>query len=286
MYQHVKLHVTLFQHGMAEYFLNNKSLSDFGIVPSKADGSLAIMGGFDLPSRSGTSFYNWPRENSVEAYVDSDEIVFSEREIKFSGTILGDVNTNIKLLVTYIDSLPEICSLSCKWGTWQVKIKKQLTITPIDRNNSRISITFTEPQPDLTGQLPSPTGKDDIDGYAWKNFGLWLENISGGQDIAGLKNLNVTQNPTYTLPSTGGREKTEIIVNGNFLCSNFSEFKENVRSLYVLFGKPGLRKIKYRDIEYSCFATDGFSVSNILVNNIVSAKFQSKLIVVEKNGII
>lgn len=278
----MKLHATLFQHGMAEYFLNNKSLSDFGIVPSKADGSLAIIGGFDLPKRTGTTYYDWKLENSVQPFVDADDIIFGEREIKFSGTILGNVNSNISALNTYIDSLPELFPLSCKWGTWNVKLSKEIQITPIDPDNSKITLNFKEPAPDLSGILPSSSGRNDIDGYNWVNFGLWLESISGIQNIGALKSLDVTQNSSYTMPSTGGRERTEITVKANFICTDFNDFKTKVKSLYPLIGGAGLRKIRHRGVEYTCFAVDGFTVTNIILSNVVSAKFQAKLIVTNK----
>lgn len=273
-------------YGMAEYYLNNKPLSDFGIIPSKDGGSIAITGGFDLPKRSGTTFYNWPLENSVDAYVDADDITFENREIKFTGTILGNANNNINALHNYIDSLPVLSELSCKWGSWEVKIQKQIIITPIDRNNSKIEIIFTEPSPNLTGTLPLPSDKNEIDNYSWLDFGLWIESISGGQNIGAYKILNVTQNKTHTLPYSGGRDKTEITINANFLCKTFHEFISKVKSLYSLLGNSGLRKIKYRGIEYTCFVVNGFNISNIIIRNIVSAKFQCKLIVVGKNGIL
>jgi hypothetical protein len=280
----VKLHATLFQHGMAEYFLNNKSLSDFGIVPSKADGSLAIIGGFDLPKRTGTTFYNWPLENSVEPFVNADDIIFGSRKLKFSGTILGDANANIRALESYIDTLPELFSLSCEWGTWNVKLEENIQITPIDRNNSRVSMNFTEPMPDLSGSLPSPSGKNDIDGYSWNDFSLWLDSISGGQTIGGSKRLKVTQNKSYTLPSAGGKDKTEITVKATFICPDFSSLKSNIRSLYALISSPGLRKIRYRDVEYTCFAVDGFTVSDIILSDKTAAKFQCKFIVISKSN--
>ena len=87
-----------------------------------------------------------------------------------------------------------------------MKIQKQIIITPIDRNNSKIEIIFTEPSPNLTGTLPLPSDKNEIDNYSWLDFGLWIESISGGQNIGAYKILNVTQNKTHTLPYSGGRD--------------------------------------------------------------------------------
>lgn len=268
---------------MAEYFLNGKNLSDFGIVPARTNTNhIAITGGFDLPKRTGTTYYNWPLENSVEPFVDGNDIIFGEREIRFSGTIWGNVNSNIEALSTYIGSLPELFPLSCKWGTWNVKLSKEIQITPIDRDNSKITMSFKEPVPDLSGTLPSSSGKNDIDGYGWNDFGLWLESIKGGQNIGAFKNLSVTQNPFYTLPSSGGHEETDITVKANFICTGFDDFKTRVKSLYPVIGGPGLRKIRYRGIEYTGFAAEGFTVSDIILSDVTAAKFQCKLIVTNK----
>lgn len=268
---------------MAEYFLNGKNLSDFGIVPARTNTNhIAITGGFNLPKRTGTTYYNWPLENSVEPFVDANDIIFGEREIRFSGTILGNVNSNIGALSTYIDSLPELFPLSCKWGTWSVRLRKEIQTTPIGWDNSKITLSFKEPKPDLSGTLPSSSGKNDIDSYSWMDFGLWLESISGGQNIGAFKNLAVTQNPSYTLPSKGGYEKTEITVKANFICTDFNDLKTKVKSLYSLIGRPGLRKIRYRGVEYTCLAVDGFTVTDIILSDVVSAKFQCKLIVTNK----
>lgn len=124
-------HITQTSNGMAEYYLNNKTLSDFGILPSRTNSNhLAITGGFDLPKRTGITFYSWPLENSVQPFVDAEDISFGEREIKFSGTILGNINNNIQALQEYTDSLPELFPLSCKWGRWNVKLKKIDTDNP------------------------------------------------------------------------------------------------------------------------------------------------------------
>lgn len=268
---------------MAEYFLNGKKLSDFGVLPGRSKNHhLAVTGGFDLPKRIGTTHYDWKLENSVEPFVNADDMVFGEREIKFSGTIVGNINANIQALNQYIGSLPEIFPFSSKWGTWKVKLRKEIQITPIDRDNSAIEIYFTEPLPDLTGSLPLSTTPKDIDDYNWQSFGLRLESISEGQYIGAQKSLNVTQNPSYTIPSMGGYEKTGITVRATFVCSDFDDFKTKVSSLYPLIGGAGLRKIRYRGIEYSCFAVEGFTVSDIIFSDRIIAKFQCKLIVTEK----
>ena len=97
--------------------------------------------------------------------------------------------------------------------------------------------------------------------------------------------MSVTQNQSYSLPSKGGMEKTEITVDGTIIAENVEQFKERIESLYALFGKAGTRTINYRGREIKCFCTNGFSVQNIFSIGKVYADFSCKLIVVSNEGI-
>ena len=75
---------------MAEYYINNTPISQFGIIPIKANGNIAVSGCFNLPKRKGTTYYDWVLDDSVEPYVESDDIEFESREISLSGIIPED----------------------------------------------------------------------------------------------------------------------------------------------------------------------------------------------------
>ncbi len=117
----------------------------------------------------------------------------------------------------------------------------------------KITIKFIEPLVNLSGTLPSPTENGEIDGYKWTSFGLYLKEISNYQGIGAPKSLSTTQNPSYSLYSKGGQEKTEITVSGMIIAENTEQFKERIKSLYALFGKAGIRTINYREREIKCF---------------------------------
>lgn len=263
---------------MAEYYLNNKPLSDFGFVPARNNGHLALSGCFDLPKRAGNTYFDWPRENGVDAYVDENDILFESRSIKLVGYIIRNLETNVQTLQDYILTLPELSTLSCKWGTWDIRINKNIVISPINRDNAKITISFIEPQPDLSGTLPSTSLIKDIDEYSWQSFGLYIEKIDGSLDIKSYKSLDVTQNPSHTIISTGGKDKNEITISGHVIANSFDDFKTKVKSLYKLFGRSGLRKINYRERSIFCFAIDGFSISNVIIRSNTVAKFTCKLI--------
>lgn len=264
---------------MAEYYINNTPLSQFQIMPLKANGDIAISGCFDLPKRKGTTYVNWPLLNSVEPYVDADDIEFSEREITLYGIITEDSDNNIWLLKEFLESLPETFTLSCKWGNWNVK-HNNITIETVNRISSKVTLKFTESNPVLSGILPPISETKEIDNYQWISFGLWIKGISGYQSIGTPKKLNVTQNLSSSLPSFGGRDKTEITVSGIIESSNIDQFKNNISALYALFGSPGIRLIQYRDLEIKCFCADGFTISDVKIPQNIYAKFNCKLIVV------
>ena len=277
------LHATqISTDGMAEYYLNNKPLSDFGIVPSRSNKHIALSGCFDLPKRIGDTYFDWPRENGVDPYVDESDIQFDSRSIRFTGYIIGNLELNVRSLQNYVLALPELSMLSCKWGSWNVKVNKSIDITPIDKNNARISISFVEPIPDLSGTLPPISTIKDIDDYSWKSLGLYIEKINGSFNIKPLKSLDVTQNPDRTIRTTGGEDKGKVTISAHVVATSFEDFKSRIKSLYRLFGSAGLRTINYRGRSIYCFAINGFTITNVIMKDIIVAKFACELIETSK----
>ena len=269
---------------MAEYYINNTPISQFGIIPIKANGNIAISGCFNLPKRKGTTYYDWARDNSVEPYVETGEMVFDSREISITGNIISDSDSFLSAINDFTNELPELFTLSCKWGSWSVKYKST-TIDTLTKSACKVTIKFTEPSVDLSGTLPSPAENGEIDGYKWTSFGLYLKEISNYQGIGAQKSLSVTQNPSYSLASKGGHEKTEITVSGMIIADDVEQFKEMVKSLYALFGSTGLRTIHYREREIKCFCANGFSIQNVYSLGSVYSDFSCKLIVVSNERV-
>lgn len=265
---------------MAEYYINNTPISQFGIIPIKANGNIAISGCFNLPKRKGTTYYDWLLDDSVEPY--DDDIVFDSREIMLFGIISSESEKKLAIFEKFSNNLPEIFSLSCKWGEWNVKFKGVNTET-ITKTITKVTLKFTEPKFLKFTWLPESGG--EIDGKNWKYFGLTLKSISNYQGIGERKSLNVTQNPSYSIPSKGGIGKTEITVEATILASDTEEFKDIVIRLYNLFGSPGLRTIQYRGRIIKCFCSNGFAIQNVFSIGKVYANFSCKLIVVSNERI-
>lgn len=128
--------------------LNDILLSTYGIIPGQVEGEdLAVKGIFDLPKRSGTTFKDWDDQNSVEPYVESDEIFLEGRNITFHGILEGtkaDTESNIELLKTDISNFNNIVPFETPYGSYCVYVKQ---ITPkIHKGIATIIIEFREPQ--------------------------------------------------------------------------------------------------------------------------------------------
>lgn len=142
------------------YKLNDVLLSDYGIIPGRMKGEgIAVKGIFDLPKRIGKISFNWGDEDSVEPYVDSNEIFFGGRDIFFAGIILGtrpEVEANLKTLKDAIDSFYATVVFVTPYGDFCVYVKK---ITPkFYRDGATLIIEFREPDidSDCNGGTPPP----------------------------------------------------------------------------------------------------------------------------------
>jgi len=130
------------------YKLNNISFESLGITAGRIKGEgIALKGIFDLPMRIGKSFNDWQDENSIEPYVDADEIFLGGRTILFAGILKGSqlqnetVLSNLKAL---IDAYKLTIPFETPYGSYCVYIKK---ITPkFYLNGATFIIEFYEPE--------------------------------------------------------------------------------------------------------------------------------------------
>lgn len=129
------------------YKLNDILFSDYGIEPGRVPGEgIAIKGIFDMPKRIGDISHSWAESNSVEPYVDEDEIFLGGRTITFHGIMVGDKATNkanLDNLKTAIDAFTDLVPLETPYGNACVYVKK---ITPIlHSQGAAVLIEFVEP---------------------------------------------------------------------------------------------------------------------------------------------
>lgn len=129
------------------YKLNNILFTDYGIIPSKIQGEgIAMKGIFDLPKRIGDTHYSWQDENSVQPFVDADEIFLDARELEFAGLIIGtktQAENYVKQLQTAIDAFADLVPLETPYGNFAVLVKSISTVVKI--GVTTVKIVFTEP---------------------------------------------------------------------------------------------------------------------------------------------
>ena len=130
---------------MSNYKLNSVDLADYGILPGQiSDSNIAMSGIFDLPARSGTCFYEWAE--SIEPYVDADEIFFSGRDLSFAGIILGSVSEIKDKLRTFYSAIglfSDLVIFSTPFGDFSGYVK---SIAPeVSNGGCKFTLMFREP---------------------------------------------------------------------------------------------------------------------------------------------
>lgn len=142
------------------YKLNDILLSDYGIIPGRVKGEgIAVKGIFDLPKRINRTHFDWGDDNSVEPYVDTDEIFFGGRDLFFAGIIKGtriEVEANLKALHDAIDAFPNTVIFETPYGDYCIYVKK--IIPKFYRNGATLKIDFREP--DITSDCDGGTPPD------------------------------------------------------------------------------------------------------------------------------
>lgn len=142
------------------YKLNDVLLSVYGIIPGRYKGEgIAVKGVFDLPKRIGKTHYDWGDEDSIEPYVDADEIMLGGRDLFFAGIIQGtrpEVETLLDDLRLAINAFPDRVIFETPYGSFCVYIKKMLS--KFYRDGATLTIQFREPDitSDCEGGIPPP----------------------------------------------------------------------------------------------------------------------------------
>lgn len=251
------------------YKLNNIDLRSLGFIPGKQNGSnIALAGCFDMPERTGKVFHSWGDEHGIEPYVSAAEISFAGRSISLVGYIFGegklDCTSKANRIFEMIDRFSGLVPLSCKWGTYMVRVNQPLTGTFIGDKALKMTLVFFEPTVPLTGTIPTTTNAAyGIDGISFKDLGGTLLLLSGDRTNRPLpKTLSFTSNAEDVEEiKTEAREITlKIFIDQ----PNLDAFRDKINGLYALFSAPGLRELKIStDFDRRFFVKDGFKVSNI-----------------------
>ncbi len=128
------------------YKINNISFLDYGIIAGKVHGEgIALKGCFDLPKRIGDTHYSWADEDSIEPFVDADEIFLAAREIEFAGVMVATkatIEANLESFKTAISAYTNLVLLETPYGSFSVIIKS--IIPKIKEGAASVKILFRE----------------------------------------------------------------------------------------------------------------------------------------------
>ena len=106
-----------------------------------------MKGLFDLPKRIGDTDYSWAEEDSLEPYVDEDEIFLAAREFEFAGLLLGtkqQIELNLEAFKTTLAAFTNLVLLETPYGNYSVWVK---SIDAKIRNGvGVIKVVFVEPE--------------------------------------------------------------------------------------------------------------------------------------------
>lgn len=253
------------------YLLNSIDLTTYGITAGHAPGSnIAVAGCFDMPKRKGTIFKEWAEDNTIESYTDSDEIFFEGRDIEFHGSIFGTdevINEYLEALYSAVYAFTDLVTFSTPYGNFSVCVDN---IIPVMVSGAcSVVIRFREPVVTLTGGSAPATAANSntIDGVPFSSYGLTILKSGGQHDLGESKDKYFTKYGAEGYQIT--KRKNRILsLNCLLIGSSISDFQDKVKALYLCFKSSGSRTIILDyEKEITCFAADGFSISNIYLYN-------------------
>lgn len=285
-----------------DYTLHGVSLRSLGCVPGHASGSnIALAGAWDLPKRLGTCFREWQGRDAVEAYVETEDMVFSGRDLTLTGTIIetgiSAAGACVETLREWLSTLPNEVVLDGKWGEYQVQVRKDVKVTISGRRFVKVEIPLHEAHPTLSGAAPtcwkmtdgangvlrdssdlwSDTTVGATDCVSWRSFGVSVSSVSGVDEIAARRELKVSQSVYEDKYVSGGRKGRNITITGCMIATDIADFETKIRGLYWLLTSPGLRKFKLHGQQVNGFAVDGFKVTDVQVRATVTARIVIKI---------
>ncbi|WP_316778429.1 hypothetical protein [Pedobacter antarcticus] len=254
---------------MNKYYLNGIDLIAQGIIPGQSSGSnLALSGAWDMPSRIGKIYQEWPDDHGLEPYLRADELFYSGRDIIFNGYIKAnnkvDALTKINDINQILDSFTETVPLVCKWGEFIVYIRDLVTIEYVSQGYSKIQMTFREPVVNLIGIIPSVASEGHgIDGISFSKLGIVKMKTTDQFNRPATKNAEYTSYGTESY-KIGKRSFRELNIRFLLKKDTYEDFKLSIQALYALFSKPGTRTLTLEDgSTRECFIKDGFSVTGV-----------------------
>ena len=254
----------------AGYILNGKHLSEYGIIPAQApDSNIALTGAWDMPSRTGKIYHEWPDENNVEPYLLASELFYAGRDMKFYGLLQAesDQEARDKLYELYadVDKSTSVFPFSSEWGSWEVHVLDGIKAESLGNGWYSIILPLRQPVVEMQAVLPEPSGEGfGIDGYTWGELGLILLETTDATHRAEVRQAETT---IYGREPVGVKKRGLKEFKLRFVLreDTYEVFNNRINVLLAIFSSPGARTFRLEDGTYrEGFIKDGFSVSQFM----------------------
>ncbi|WP_316743816.1 hypothetical protein [Pedobacter antarcticus] len=254
---------------MNNYYLNGKNVNDYGIIPGQESNSnLALSGPWDMPSRIGKIYQEWPDENGLEPYLRADELFYGGRDLSFTYFLQGDSREEamVKSYQLYddINSFNGLIPFSSDlYGIYQVYVSGEISVEYLADGWCKGVIPMREPVVNLLGDLPTPdNGSPGIDNMSFESLGFKLITMKSQSDRPGIKAVERTAYG-YEAAKIGKATFREFDLTLAIIKPSYTQFKSAIQGLMHLLSRPGARTLDYNNIKREFFAKDGFKVTKM-----------------------
>lgn len=254
---------------MNNYYLNGKNLSEYSLISGRAANSnLALSGAWDMPSRIGKIYQEWPDENGLEPYLRADELFYGGRDLSFNYFLQASSREDamIKSYQLYddINSFNGLIPFSSDlYGTYQVYVSGEISVEYLADGWCKGVIPMREPVVNLLGDLPTPdNGYPGIDNMSFEALGFNIVSMKTQMDRPGLKSVERTAYG-YEPAKVGKTTFREFDMTLAISKPSYIQFKRAMQSLMYILSKSGARTLEYNNIKREFFAKDGFNVTKM-----------------------
>ena len=265
------------------YTLNSIDLSTYSLIPIQgSDTNIAITGMYDLPARLGQTEYDWADGDSVQPFVDTEDLGFAGRDIVFTcmiqDTKIGAA-TKLNTFYTALSSWTGTKPFSTPYGVFYNVYVKSVNVVQYT-SVSLVTITLHEPKPVLTYGMTLSTGSslNMIDGIPFTSFGLYVSDQLDKVSLPDFKKMDYTAYLTEKFVKVK-RTALDFKIEGFIIGNDVSDFLlYRLFPLQKIFAASGLRSVVLNgNSAISCYAKSGFQITSVNVGEIVYGKFTISL---------
>lgn len=248
------------------YKLDNKPISDFGAVPLRGKGVLAVDGIFDLPKRIGQTEYDWGTH--IEPFLTAEDIQLDGRTLSLNVAVKDEGN-NVDLFVSACIA----CRVfSCDLDSFEVLCIDEIKVSKFGIYQT-VDVRFRQSEFQLKplSIAPSGNGRYKLDDFNLnKDFGIFISEAVDFKNIA--KRIEVNTSETYLKTQYRGVNSIDVPC---FLKGNSPmELYDKIMQFWALCMKPDKRQFTTPDFTKQIYVKDG-ARAEIISKNIL--KFSLKI---------